>query len=122
MILVFFIQYQDFLLGFYSLESGLHKLRRKSLPPLPQNQKFIVPDIYQEIYSHKKFLIYDKRKTVYGGRLMIFASEEQLKVLNQSDVLFADGTFKVSPKLFEQLYVIHGIENGEGIYLLFLLK
>jgi hypothetical protein len=29
-------------------------------------------------------------------------------------MLFADGTFKVAPKLFEQLYVIHGLENGEG--------
>jgi hypothetical protein len=50
---------------------------------------------------------------------MIFASEEQLNVLYNSDVLFADGTFKVSPKLFEQLYVLHGMQNGEGINLSF---
>ncbi len=104
------------------LESGLHKLRRRSLPPLPQDQKFVVPLVYQETYSHQKFLIYDKRKSSYGGRLMIFSPEEQLNVLYQSDTLFADGTFKVSPKLFEQLYVIHGMENGEGIYLLFLFN
>ncbi|CAF4009467.1 unnamed protein product [Rotaria sp. Silwood2] len=96
------------------IESGLHKLRRKSLPPIPQNQKFLVPPVYEETYSHQKFLIYDKRKTIYGGRLMIFASDEQLNVLYGSDVLFADGTFKVSPKLFEQLYVLHGMQNGEG--------
>ncbi|CAF4438493.1 unnamed protein product, partial [Rotaria sp. Silwood2] len=95
------------------IESGLHKLRRKSLPPIPQNQKFLVPPVYEETYSHQKFLIYDKRKTIYGGRLMIFASDEQLNVLYGSDVLFADGTFKVSPKLFEQLYVLHGMQNGE---------
>ncbi|CAF1508032.1 unnamed protein product, partial [Rotaria sordida] len=76
------------------LESGLHKLRRKSLPPLRQDQKFVVLPVYQETYSHQKFLIYDKRKSAYGGRLMIFASEEQLDVLYQSDILFADGTFK----------------------------
>ncbi len=74
--------------------------------------------VYQETYSHQKFLIYDKRKNAYRGRLMIFASEEQLNVLYQLDTLFADGTFKVSPKLFEQLYVIHGMENGEGTHLL----
>ncbi|CAF1417777.1 unnamed protein product [Rotaria sp. Silwood1] len=78
------------------IESGLHKLRRKSLPPMPQNQKFLVPSVYQETYSHQKFLIYDKRKTIYGGRLMIFASDEQLNVLYGSDVLFADGTFKMN--------------------------
>jgi hypothetical protein len=104
----------------YSLESGLHKLRRKSLPPLPQNQKFVVPPVYQETYSHQKFFIYDKRESAYGGRLMIFASDEQLNVLYHSNVLFTDSTFKVSPKVFEQLYVIHGMQNGEGINLLFL--
>jgi hypothetical protein len=46
----------------------------------------------------------------------MFASNEQIKVLFQSDVLFADGTFKVTPKLFEQLYAIHGLQNDEGIY------
>jgi hypothetical protein len=46
----------------------------------------------------------------------MFASREQLKVLLHSNVLFADGTFKVSPKLFEQLYVIHGLANEEGRY------
>ncbi|CAF4161369.1 unnamed protein product [Rotaria magnacalcarata] len=103
------------------IESGLHKLRRKSLPPIPQNQKFLLPPVYQETYSHQKFLIYDKRKTIYGGRLMIFASDEQLNVLYGSDVLFADGTFKVSPKLFEQLYVLHGMQNGEAIPVCFIL-
>jgi len=96
------------------LELGLHKLRRKALPPLPHDQKFIMPTVYQETYSHQQFLIYDKRRTVYGGRLMIFASDEQLNVLHHSDVLFADGTSKVSPSLFDQLYVLHGMENGEG--------
>lgn len=55
-----------------------------------------------------------REKSSYGGRLMVFASDEQLKVLLQSDVLFADGTFKVTPKLFEQLYIIHGLQHGEG--------
>ncbi|CAF1103951.1 unnamed protein product, partial [Rotaria sp. Silwood1] len=81
--------------GTSTRESGLHKLRRKSLSPIPQNQKFLLPPAYQETYSHQKFLIYDKRKTIYGGRLMIFASDEQLNVLYGSDVLFADGTFKL---------------------------
>lgn len=96
------------------VESGLQKYRRKALPPIPSDQKFIIPDDYKQTYSNGQFLLYDKRKSAYGGRLILFSSEEQLKVLLQSDVLFADGTFKVSPKLFEQLYVIHGFQNGEG--------
>ncbi|CAF3730827.1 unnamed protein product [Rotaria socialis] len=102
-------------------ESGLYKLRRKRYPPIPTDQKFIIPPVYQETYSNSRFLIYDKRKTVYGGRLLIFASDDQLNVLFHSEVLFADGTFKVSPTLFEQLYVLHGLQNGEVLPVCFIL-
>ncbi|CAF5192661.1 unnamed protein product, partial [Rotaria magnacalcarata] len=60
-------------------------------------------------------------KTVYGGRLLIFASDDQLNVLFHSEVLFADGTFKVSPTLFEELYVLHGLQNGEVLPVCFIL-
>ncbi|CAF1227539.1 unnamed protein product [Rotaria magnacalcarata] len=60
-----------------SLASGLQKLRRKALPPLPSNQRFVIPPAYQTTYGSKLFLIYDKRKSAYGGRLLMFASEEQ---------------------------------------------
>ncbi|CAF4438274.1 unnamed protein product, partial [Rotaria socialis] len=103
------------------IESGLYKLRRKRYPPIPTDQKFIIPPVYQETYSNSRFLIYDKRKTVYGGRLLIFASDDQLNVLFHSEVLFADGTFKVSPTLFEQLYVLHGLQNGEVLPVCFIL-
>ncbi|CAF4560152.1 unnamed protein product, partial [Rotaria magnacalcarata] len=53
------------------IESGLYKLRRKRYPPIPTDQKFIIPPIYQETYSNSRFLIYDKRKTVYGGLLPV---------------------------------------------------
>ncbi|CAM4847238.1 unnamed protein product, partial [Rotaria magnacalcarata] len=104
-----------------SLASDLQKLRRKALPPLPSDQRFVIPPAYQTTYGSEQFLIYDKRKSAYGGRLLIFASEEQLNVLFQSDVLFADGTFKVCPKLFEQLYVIIGLKNGEAVPVCFIL-
>ncbi|CAF2712388.1 unnamed protein product [Rotaria sp. Silwood2] len=103
------------------IESGLYKLRRKRYPPIPTDQKFIIPAVYQETYSNSRFLIYDKRKSSYGGRLLIFASDEQLNVLFHSEVLFADGTFKVSPTLFEQLYVLHGLQNGEVMPVCFIL-
>ncbi|CAF5168955.1 unnamed protein product, partial [Rotaria magnacalcarata] len=67
------------------IESGLYKLRRKRYPPIPTDQKFIIPPVYQETYSNSRFLIYDKRKTVYGGRLLIFASDDQLNVLFHSE-------------------------------------
>ncbi|CAF3322392.1 unnamed protein product [Rotaria socialis] len=103
------------------IESGLHKTRRRALPPVPRDQKFVVPPVYLETYSKEPFLIYDKRKSQYGGRLMMFASPEQLDVLFHSDILFADGTFRVSPILFEQLYVLLGMQHGEAVPVCFIL-
>ncbi|CAF1635721.1 unnamed protein product, partial [Adineta ricciae] len=103
------------------IESGIHKLRRKAVPPIPHDQKFIMPSVYLETYSKEPFLIYDKRKNQYGGRLMIFSSPEQLNVLSHSDILFADGTFRVSPLLFEQLYVLLAIQHEGAVPVCFIL-
>ena len=72
------------------------------------------PDEYRMTYASEQFLLYDRRKSAYGGRLIMFSLEEQLKVLLQSNVIFADGAFIVAPKLFEQLHVIHEFYHGEG--------
>ena len=34
----------------------------------------MIPDDYKETYGHERFLIYDKRKSVYGGRINICIS------------------------------------------------
>ncbi len=44
------------------------------------DQKFIISDEYKQMYGNEQFLLYDKRKSAYGGRLLIFASEEQLYI------------------------------------------
>ena len=50
----------------------------------------------------------------YSGSLLIFVSDEQLRVLFHSEVLYTDGTFKMSPTLSEQLYVLHGLPNEQS--------
>lgn len=42
-------------------------------------------------------------------RVVVFCSEESLKVLCLSDVIYADGTFKTVPNQFGQCYSIHGV-------------
>ena len=86
----------------------------------------------REILSKIKSRVLDEFipiKTIIEEKLIIplpsqigelFSSEEQLKVVLHYDLVFADGTFNVALKLFEQLYVIHKFQNGEG-RLVFLL-
>ena len=43
-----------------------------------------------------------------NGRIAVFGTMENLADLSNSDVLIADGTFKVTPNEFYQLYIVHG--------------
>ncbi|CAF0952690.1 unnamed protein product [Didymodactylos carnosus] len=48
-------------------------------------------------------------------RMLIFASSEQLDILQSCDDFLVDGTFKVVPEIFYQLYVVHAIYRGHAI-------
>lgn len=47
-----------------------------------------------------------------SARILIFATEKNLHHLAQSTVLLVDGTFKVTPPLFYQLYTVHAVLHG----------
>ena len=44
--------------------------------------------------------------------MIIFAAEDDLEFLSRCQHWFADGTFRVSPNGYDQLYTIHGFING----------
>ncbi|KAM7304445.1 hypothetical protein ISCGN_014345 [Ixodes scapularis] len=45
-------------------------------------------------------------------RLLTFATERNLSYLARATPWFADGTFKVTPEQFYQLYTVHAVVNG----------
>ena len=47
------------------------------------------------------------------GRMLVFSSKSQLRFLSSSKILYADGTFKVCPHLWGQLYILRA-ENRFG--------
>ena len=56
------------------------------------------------------FLLYDDEDG--DNRMLIYATDENLNMLQMSETWFADGTFKVVPQLFFQLYTVHALRNG----------
>ena len=46
------------------------------------------------------------------NRVLVFCTKENLRRLTQSSYLIMDGTFKVVPDVFSQLYVIHAYVHG----------
>ena len=83
------------------------------MPPTPAHREEIpdLPQTYRTTTNGDPFLVYD------GGvgdkqRIFIFASQDALQVSAESEHWYADGTFRVCPKMFSQLYTIHDQSDG----------
>lgn len=76
--------------------------------PIPTNiSSMIIPDVYKYTLDKEPFLLYDGVDE--EDRILIFSTKANLEVLKQSKNWFGDGTFKVVPELFFQLYTIHAL-------------
>jgi hypothetical protein len=53
--------------------------------------------------------------------IFIVANSEQLDILRSTDDFLADGTFKVVPEIFYQLYTIHVVYRGHVVPVLYVL-
>lgn len=59
--------------------------------------------------SGKDFILYDRQDDDDDdSRLIIFGTKENLDFILRCQGLFMDGTFDVAPRLFYQVYTIHG--------------
>ena len=81
--------------------------------PIPQNtQDMEIPEEL-EVTACKAFLLYDSGPG--GARTLIFSTTRNLELLQAAEAWFADGTFKVVPEIFFQLYTLHVLREGRVI-------
>jgi hypothetical protein len=85
-----------------------------ALPPVPNDNNFDIPERFMP------FLLHDSGPG--PNRILLFGDRELLGALARAQVWLADGTFKVVPTLFYQLYSIHfqfiGGLNPAAVYCL----
>ena len=86
-----------------------HARQDRNMPPNPLTRDAIpiLPQQYQETTTGENFLVFDSG-VGDPNRIFIFGSNQGLEYLSQSGHWYADGTFKVCPELFFQLYTVHG--------------
>lgn len=92
-----------------SLKKNIRNARREARRPLPKPNSLtglIIPKGLQITHKGDPFLMSDTGDD--SDRMLIFGTEQNLKLLSKSTCWFADGTFKTVPPPFSQLYVIHG--------------
>ncbi|CAF3026468.1 unnamed protein product [Rotaria sp. Silwood2] len=99
----------------------IQRIRKdKDIPTEPKTfADIVIPSKFQCTSANQQFLLYDNND--HHNRLLIFASKEQLDILNGCESWHCDGTFAVAPKLFEQMYSIHGLFRGKTLPLVYAL-
>ena len=63
----------------------------------------------------------DTHVSVRQGAVMADVATPYLQLMSQSTTLFMDGTFKVAPCLFAQLYSIHAVYRDHLVPVLYCL-
>ena len=95
------------------IQSGLTKHKRKLAPVIPENiEQIKIVDEWSTCLDGSRFLEYHQKKSDDPSKpiMIIFTSDQCLKILSKSEKWQSDGTFQVvpKPKGFYQLYIIHG--------------
>ena len=99
------------------IRRGVRRHRQLAGQPLPAPQnrdEIIIPNEFQNTSSGERFLLYDSGAGDQN-RQLIFCTQRNMDILMNSTDWFCDGTFKVVPGLFYQLFTIHGLVNGNMV-------
>ncbi|CAF4680546.1 unnamed protein product, partial [Rotaria socialis] len=96
-----------------SEHSAINKARRVVTPIIPTTQLFDIPDPFARTLRDNSFLIIDKL-IARRQRMILFASDEQLKMLFSAETILMDGMFSSCPKIFDQVYTIHSIKYEQS--------
>jgi hypothetical protein len=76
-------------------------------------EAFEAPDNYKKTMRGEDFLMYDSGPGIQ--RSIIFTTTSNLALMSESQHWYADGTFKVTPPLFNQIYTIHAVKYSNVI-------
>lgn len=99
------------------IDSGLNQARRSTTPILPTDVDFDIPSKYKKTSNNERYLLADRVQRRDGevvNRVIVFATDEQLRTLFTSSHIMMDGTFDSCPAHFDQVYSIHAIKNDHS--------
>ena len=98
------------------LRRSVRRCRQQVGNPVPvplSGEDFNIPDRYKMTNDGQSFLLYDSGPS--NKRILIFGTQENLRLLEINPHWFMDGTFKTAPGIFTQLYTIHAFVNNRSL-------
>ncbi len=97
-----------------SIKRRIRRVRQhcRQQPPIPDTADFVVPSEFMHTKKGVEFLLEDGTVEETGKRFLVFATNDNLEMLEDNRHWFVDGTFKSCPENFYQVYTIHWFVNG----------
>ena len=77
-----------------------------------------IPNEYTVTNNNTPFLVWDSGD---NDRILIFATEEKLRLLQNTEHWFANGTFDTVPNIYSQLHTFHAMIQGMVVTCLYAL-
>ena len=104
------------------LSQTIYRQRRKQLPALPKSRMETLEELQEQgqVYKTNKGEKFVSTINTLA-EIVMFTCATNLESLCEIDDIYLDGTFKSTPKFFEQVYIWHGCKNGNYVPLLFFL-
>ncbi len=88
----------------------VHRARQETIQEAMKNvsgrPELLLPESFTKLKAGEQFLKFDSGNN--NQRILIFSTLDNLAPLSSSKHWYADGTFKTSPSLFDQFFVIQG--------------
>lgn len=91
-----------------SIQTNLYRIRRKFIPAAPSCQADLDTDLDWFLVNHEPHESLVKGDVFHsdGLRVLLFATDESLNLLARARTILADGTFRITPHLWYQTFVI----------------
>ena len=76
----------------------------------------MLPDEYTKTTMDEHFVLHDNydSRDDDDGRVIVFSTRKNVEIQCRSHIWFLDGTFKVSPALFTQLFTVIKVVRRQG--------
>ena len=103
-----------------SLSRAIQRERETGIPNPKTIKEMSIPIELQRTIRGDTFLAYDSGPDDVE-RMLLFTTEDNLDILETNTTWHADGTFKVCPALFYQMYTIHAVMNCHTVSLIYML-
>lgn len=99
---------------FSHIRSSVSRAKREEVPIIPRDVNDVnVVGPWAETWNRDNYLAHADN----GWGVLVFATDENIKVLQQCSDLYLDGTFRTVPKPYYQYVTVHGCFHGRVIAL-----